>query len=250
MTASLNNKVALVTGSSKGIGAATAKKLAAAGASVVINYASSSDAAQNGVDSITAAGGKAVAIKADLSKPQEIEQLFAKAHEAFGQLDILVNNAGIYSQSGIEDVNPEDFYRLFNLNVLGLMLATQQAVKAFGDNGGSIINISSIVANGTIPGVLTYSATKGAVNTITGALSRELGPRKIRVNAISPGMVETEGLHAAGIAESEFRTQMQAMTPLGRIGQPNDIASAVLYLASDDASWVTGQNLTVSGGVI
>jgi 3-oxoacyl-[acyl-carrier protein] reductase len=160
------------------------------------------------------------------------------------------NNAGIYSQNSIEDVNPDDFNRLFNLNVLGLMLSTKHAVKIFNDKGGSIINISSIVANGTVPGVLIYSATKGAVNTITTALSHELGPRKIRVNAISPGMVETEGLHAAGIAESEFRTQMEAITPLGRIGQPIDIASAVLYLVSDAASWVTGQNLTVSGGVM
>lgn len=250
MTHSLENKVAIVTGSSKGIGAAIAKKLASAGATVVVNYASSVKAADKVVADITAAGGKAVAIQADLSQPADIERLFKQAHDQFGKLDILVNNAGVYEFAPIEEVTVEQFNRMFNLNVLGVLLASQQAVKYFGDNGGNIINISSVVVKGTFPGSSVYSATKASVDTITYVLSRELGPRKIRVNAINPGMVETEGTHDAGVSDSDMRKQVEAQTPLGRIGQPEDIASIALFLASDESSWITGQTHHVSGGLL
>lgn len=250
MTHSLENKIAIVTGSSKGIGAAIARKLASAGATVVVNYATSAKAADKVVADITSAGGKAIAIQADMSQAADIERLFKQTHDLFGKLDILVNNAGVYAFAPIEEVTLEHYHRMFNLNVLGLLLASQQAVKYFGDAGGNIINISSIVVKGIFPGTSVYSATKASVDAITHVLSRELGPRKIRVNAINPGMVETEGTHDAGISDSDMRKQVEAQTPLGRIGQPDDIASAALFLASDESSWITGQTHHISGGLI
>jgi 3-oxoacyl-[acyl-carrier protein] reductase len=247
--AKLDGKVAVVTGASKGIGAGIAEALAAEGAAVVVNYASSKAGADRVVSAITAGGGKAVAVRADLSKPEEIPGLFREALAAFGRLDVLVNNAGIYEFAPLEQVTPEHFHRMFNLNVLGLVLATQEAVKHFGPEGGSVVNISSVAAELAPPTTTVYSATKGAVNAITRGLAQELGPRKVRVNAISPGMVETEGTHASGITESDFRAQVLAQTPLGRIGQPGDIAPLAVFLASSDASWITGEAFTVSGGL-
>jgi 3-oxoacyl-[acyl-carrier protein] reductase len=247
----LPGKVAVVTGASKGIGAEIARQLAAEGAAVVVNYASSKSGADAVVNDITAAGGKAIAVQADISSPQDIVRLFAETKTAFGKVDILVNNAGIYEFSPLETVTPEHFHKHFNLNVLGLILATQEAVKHIpAGSGGSIINISSVVS-GTfaVPGGSVYSATKAAVDAVTRSLSKELGPRGIRVNAVNPGMVETEGVHAAGIAESDMRKQVEAQTPLGRIGQPRDVAPAVVFLASDDASWITGEAYHVAGGL-
>jgi 3-oxoacyl-[acyl-carrier protein] reductase len=245
----LEGKVAVVTGASKGIGASIAKHLAAEGASVVVNYSSSKKGADIVVEEITKAGGKAIAIGANVSKKVEIELLFAQTKKAYGQVDILVNNAGIYDFKPLAEVTEEHFHSIFNLNVLGLLLTTQEAVKHFTDQGGSIINISSVAARG-IPTAAVYSATKGAVNTITATLARELGSKKIRVNGIAPGMVITEGTESAGIAETEgdFRKQYEAQAPLGRVGQPKDIATAVTFLASEDASWVTGETWYVSGG--
>jgi 3-oxoacyl-[acyl-carrier protein] reductase len=248
MSHKLVGKVAVVTGASKGIGAAIALQMAAEGATVVVNYASSKAGADRVVAEILRQGGKAVAVQADLAKPNDIERLFAEAKKAFGKLDILVNNAGIYEFSPLENVTPEHFHKQFDLNVLGLLLATQEAVKHFGSGGGSIVNISSVVATLAPPNASVYSATKAAVNAITRSLAQELGPRKIRVNAINPGMVETEGLHAVGFAESDFRKQVEAQTPLGRIGQPLDIAPAAVFLASSDAGWITGETLYISGG--
>ena len=246
----LTGKTALVTGASKGIGASIAKHLAAAGASVVVNYASSKTGADKVVAEIIAAGGKAFAVQADVSQPADIIRLLAETKRAFGgHLDILVNNAGIYEFGAIEAVTPEHFHKHFDLNVLGLLLTTQAAVPLFPASGGSIINISSIVSRAAIPGSSVYSATKAAVDSITRVLSTELGPRKIRVNAINPGMIETEGTHTAGIIESDLRKQVEAQTPLGRIGQPQDIAPAVVFLASDDSSWVTGETLFIAGGI-
>lgn len=245
----LKNKVAVVTGASKGIGAAIAKHLAAAGAAVVVNYSSSKAGADKVVDEIKKKGGQAVAVQANLAKPDEVKKLFLETKKQFDKVDILVNNAGIYEFSPIEQVTPEHFHKQFDLNVLGLLLATQEAVKNFGSAGGSIINISSVAADLAPPAASVYSATKGAVNTITRSLGQELGPKKIRVNAVNPGMVETEGTHSAGIIESDLHKQMEAQTPLGRIGQPDDIAPAVVFLASDDASWITGETLYISGGL-
>jgi 3-oxoacyl-[acyl-carrier protein] reductase len=244
----LKGKTAVVTGASKGIGAAIAEHLAAEGAAVVVNYASSKAGAEAVVKRITQKGGKAVAVQADVSKSEDIQRLFAEAKNAFGLLDILVNNAGIYEFLPLESITAAHFHKQYNLNVLGLLLTTQEAVKHFGPGGGSIINISSVVATLAPPNGSVYSGTKAAVNAITKSLAKELGPRKIRVNAINPGMVETEGVHAAGIAESEFRRQVEAQTPLGRIGQPQDIAPAAVYLASSDSGWVTGETLYISGG--
>ena len=244
----LSGKVAVVTGASKGIGAAIAKQLASEGAAVVVNYSASKEGADRVVAEITANGGKAVAVKADLAKKADIDRLFAESKKAFGQLDVLVNNAGIYEFAPIEDVSEEHFHKQFNLNVLGLLLTTQAAVKHFGSAGGSIINISSVVSTLGVPGAAVYSGTKGAVDAITRSLSKELGPRKIRVNAINPGMVETEGVHAAGIAESDMRKQVEAQTPLGRIGQPQDIAGAAAFLASPDSAWLSGETLVIAGG--
>lgn len=249
MSQKLAGKVAIVTGASKGIGAAIARQLAAEGASVVVNYSSSKEGAERVVADITRSGGKAVAVQANISQPADIERLFAETRNAFDKLDILVNNAGIYEFAPLESVTPEHFHKQFDLNVLGLVLASQQAVKHFGAGGGSIVNISSVAATLAPPTASVYSATKAAVNAVTRSLAQELGPRKIRVNAVNPGMVETEGFHSAGIAESEFRAATEAQTPLGRIGQPQDIAPAVAFLASDDAAWITGETLYISGGL-
>ena len=244
----LAGKVAVVTGASKGIGAAIAKALGTEGAAVIVNYSSSKADGENVAKEIAALGGKAVAVQANLSKPEEIERLFVKSREAFGRLDILVNNAGIYEFSPLEKVTAEHFHKHFNLNVLGLLLASQAAAKQFDETGGSIINLSSIVSTLAAPEAAVYSGTKGAVDAITRSLAAELGPRHIRVNAIRPGMVETEGFRSAGIAESEMRKQVEAQTPLGRIGQPRDIAGAAVFLASDDSAWITGETFVISGG--
>jgi 3-oxoacyl-[acyl-carrier protein] reductase len=244
----LNGKVAIVTGASKGIGAAIAKSLAAAGASVVVNYASSKDGAQKVVADITNAGGKAVAVKGDVSKSADAKGIVDAAIEHYGKLDILVNNSGVYAFSPLEDITEDEFHRQFNINVLGLLLTTQAASKHMGE-GSSIINIGSVVSRITPPGSAIYTGTKGAVDAITGVLSRELGPRKIRVNALNPGMVETEGTHSAGFIGSDFETGTVAQTPLGRLGQPNDIASIAVFLASDDSAWLTGEQLLAGGGV-
>ncbi len=248
MSQKLAGKVAVVTGASKGIGAAIASHLAAEGAAVVVNYASSKEGAQRVVAEIAGHGGKAVAVQANVTMQADIERLFAEAKKAFGRLDILVNNAGIYEFAPLEQVTAEHFHKMFDLNVLGLILASQEAVKHFGPAGGSIINISSVAATAALPNTSVYSATKAAVNAVTRTLAAELGPRNIRVNAINPGMVETEGVHAAGIAGSDFRKQVEAQTPLGRIGQPRDIAPAAVFLASSDAQWITGETLYISGG--
>ncbi len=250
MAKKLEGKVAIVTGASKGIGAAIAKHYGAEGASVVVNYASSKSGADKVVAEIVGNGGKAIAVQADVAKQSDIQRLFAEAEQAYGTLDILVNNAGIYEFSPLENVTEEHFHKQFNLNVLGLILSTQEGIKHFGAGGGSIINISSIVSSTFAPAnAAVYSATKGAVDAVTRSLSKELGPRKIRVNAINPGMVETEGVHSAGIAESEMRTQVEAQTPLGRIGQPQDIAPAAVFLASEDSSWITGETIFIAGGL-
>lgn len=248
-TQKLTGKIALVTGASKGIGASIAKHLAAAGASVVVNYASSKAGADKVVAEIVAAGGKAVALQADVSKPEQITRLLAETKTAFGGLDVLVNNAGVYEFAPLEAITPEHFRKQFDLNVLGLLLTTQAAVKLFPAKGGSVINISSVAAKVAPANTAVYSGTKGAVDTITRALSEELGPRKIRVNAINPGMVETEGVHAAKIHESDFRRKVEAETPLGRIGQPADIAPTAVFLASDDSEWLSGETLTIAGGL-
>ena len=244
----LTGKVAVVTGASKGIGAAIAQAYGAEGASVVVNYSSSKAGADRVVAEIAKHGGKSIAMQGDMSKLEDIQRLFAETEKAFGRLDILVNNAGIYEFMPLDQITPEHFHKQFNLNVLGLILASQEAAKRFGDNGGVIINISSIAATSPLPTTTVYSATKGAVDTVTKALAKELGPRKIRVNALNPGMIETEGVRSAGIAESDFRRQIEAETPLGRIGQPQDIAPVAVFLASDDSGWVTGETLHVSGG--
>jgi 3-oxoacyl-[acyl-carrier protein] reductase len=244
-----DGKVAIVTGASKGIGAVIATHLAAEGAAVVVNYASSKEGADRVVTEIIGRGGKAVAVQADMSKQADIRRLFSEAKKAFGRLDILVNNAGVYEFVPIEEITPEHFHKLFDLNVLGLILASQEAVKQFGTSGGVIINISSVAAVTAPPTTAVYSATKAAVDAVTKALAKELGPRKVRVNSINPGMVETEGFRRVGIHESDFRKQTEAQTPLGRIGQPQDIAPAVAFLASADAAWITGETLYISGGL-
>jgi len=250
MAKKLEGKVAVVTGASKGIGASIAKHYAAEGASVVVNYSSSKEGADKVVAEIVAAGGKAVAVHANVAKQADIERLFAETQKAYGKLDILVNNAGIYEFSPLESITEEHFHKQFNLNVLGLILTTQEGVKHFGAEGGSIINISSIVSSTFAPpNASVYSATKGAVDALTHSLSKELGPRNIRVNAINPGMVETEGVQSSGIAESEMRKQIEATTPLGRIGQPQDIAPAAVFLASADSAWITGETLFIAGGL-
>jgi 3-oxoacyl-[acyl-carrier protein] reductase len=246
--AKLTGKVAVVTGASKGIGASIALHLAAEGAAVVVNYSSSREGADRVVGEITGNGGRAVAVQANLSKPEDVKRLFAETKREFGRLDILVNNAGVYEFAPIEQVTPEHFHRHFDLNVLGLLLATQEAVKLMGAEGGSVINISSVVSAAAVPNSAVYSGTKAAVDAVTRTLATELGPRNIRVNAINPGMVETEGTHAQGITESNFRKQVEAGTPLGRIAQPRDIAPAAVFLASPEAAFITGQTLFISGG--
>jgi 3-oxoacyl-[acyl-carrier protein] reductase len=245
----LQGKVALVTGASKGIGAAIARELAARGAAVAVNYSGSRAAAENVVADIQAAGGKAIAVQANLSDPASIGPLVETVVEKLGPIDTLVNNAGIYEFGPLDQVTPEHFHKQFNLNVLGLLLVTKAAVPRFNPAGGSIINIGSVVASGFANSAV-YSATKGAVNTITGSLSKELGPRKIRVNALNPGLIETEGTQAAGFIGSEFANQAAAQTPLGRIGQPSDIATVAAFLASDDSGWLSGQTVYASGGYI
>jgi 3-oxoacyl-[acyl-carrier protein] reductase len=249
MSKKLAGKVAVVTGASKGIGAAIAKHLADEGAAVVVNYSSSKEGADRVVADITRGGGRAVAVQANVAKPAEIRRLFSAAREAFGRLDVLVNNAGIYEFAPLEAITSEHFHKQFDLNVLGLILATQEAVKHFGPEGGSVINISSVVSTYGVPAGSVYSATKAAVDAVTRSLAKELGPRRIRVNSINPGMVVTEGFQAAGIHESDMRKQVEAQTPLGRIGQPDDIAPAAVYLASSDSKWVTGETLYISGGM-
>jgi 3-oxoacyl-[acyl-carrier protein] reductase len=245
----LTNKVAVVTGASKGIGAGIAKALAADGAAVVVNYASSKEGADKVVAEIKAKGGKAIAVQGDVSKEADISKLFAETKKAFGRLDVLVNNAGVYEFAALGTVTEESFHKMFNLNVLGLILSSQESLRYFGPEGGSIINIGSTASSLNVPTAVTYTATKAAVDSVTGVLAKELGPKKIRVNSINPGMVETEGVHAAGFIGSDFQKQFESQTPLGRIGQPNDIAPIAVFLASDDSGWLTGELLLASGGL-
>jgi 3-oxoacyl-[acyl-carrier protein] reductase len=247
-TKKLSGKVAVVTGASKGIGASIAKHLAAEGAAVVVNYASSKSGADKVVAEIASAGGKAIAVQADVAKKTDIDRLFAETKKAFGHLDVLVNNAGIYEFAPLEQITEEHFHKQFNLNVLGLLLTTQEALKYFSPSGGSVVNVSSLVSTLAPPNGSVYSATKGAVDVITGSLAKELGARKIRVNAVRPGLVETEGTHTSGFTSGDFHDQYVANAPLGRIGQPQDIATAVTFLASGDSSWITGEAFLVSGG--
>ena len=244
----LAGKVAVVTGASKGIGASIAKHLAAEGATVVVNYASSKAGADMVVGEITAAGGKAIAVQGDVSKRADIDRLIAETKKTYGPIDILVNNAGIYEFAPLEQITEEHFHKQFNLNVLGLLQTTQEAAKNFNPAGGSVINISSVVGRNPLPNASVYSATKAAVDALTKSLAKELGARKIRVNSINPGMIETEGFHAAGIAESDMRKQVEVQTPLGRIGQPQDIATVATFLASGDSGWITGETFLVAGG--
>ena len=244
----LAGKVAVVTGASKGIGAAIAKAFAADGAAVVVNYASSQAGADAVVQTITAAGGRAIAVHGDVSKAADAEGLIDAAVKAFGRLDILVNNSGVYAFSPVAEITAEQFHWMFNVNVLGLLLTTQAAVKHFGE-GGSVINIGSSVTSILPPDSAVYTGTKGAVDAITGVLAAELGPRKIRVNTINPGIVETEGTHAQGFIGSDFEAAFVAQTPLGRVGQPDDIADIAVFLASDDSRWLTGEKLVASGGL-
>jgi 3-oxoacyl-[acyl-carrier protein] reductase len=245
----LTGKVAVVTGASKGIGAGIAKSLAAAGAAVVVNYASSKEGAERVVAEITEKGGKAIAVQADVSKEPDVERLFNETKEAFGSLDVLVNNAGIYRFTPLETVTETEFHRQFNTNVLGLILSTREAAKHFGPEGGSVINIGSVVSGTTPPMSVVYTATKSAVDGVTRVLAKELAPRKIRVNSINPGGVETEGSHQAGIIGSDFEKQIVAETPLGRLGQPDDIAPVAVFLASPRSGWMTGEIVRASGGL-
>jgi 3-oxoacyl-[acyl-carrier protein] reductase len=245
----LDGKVAVVTGASKGIGASIARALADEGAWVVVNYSSSKDAAHRLVADISARGGRAIAVQADVSKPAEIEPLLSEAKRSFDRIDILVNNAGVYEFSPLEAVTEEHFHRHFNLNVLGLLLTTKEAVKHMGPAGGSVINISSVVSTMRPANSVVYAASKAAVEAITGVLARELGPRKIRVNAISPGMIATEGARAGGFVGGDFQQTVEAQAPLGRIGEPDDIAPTAVYLASSDSKYMTGETLLISGGL-
>jgi 3-oxoacyl-[acyl-carrier protein] reductase len=245
----LAGKVGVVTGATKGIGAGIAKHLAAEGASVVVNYASSKEGAEQVVNEIIREGGKAIAVQGDVAKKKDVEHLFTETKKAFGRLDILVNNAGVYEFAALEETTEEQFQRQFGVNVFGLIQATREALKYFGPEGGSVVNIGSTITSVTPPSTVVYAATKGAVDTITHVLAKELGPRKIRVNSINPGVVETEGVHALGILGSDFEKDAVAQTPLGRIGQPSDIAPAVGFLASPDSAWVTGEILQVAGGL-
>ncbi len=244
----LAGKVAVVTGASKGIGASIAEHLAAEGASVVVNYASSKSGAEAVVERIKRRGGKAVSVQADVSKAQDVRRLIGETRSAYGRLDVLVNNAGIYDFAPLESITSEHFHKQFDLNVLGLLLTTQEAVKLIGPAGGSIINISSLAGPMPLPTASVYSATKAAVDAVTIALSKELGPRKIRVNSLNPGMVDTEGVRSAGLHEGDMRRAVESQTPLGRIAAPEDIARAAVFFASDDAGWVTGQTLLLAGG--
>ena len=244
----LTNKVAVVTGASKGIGASIAEHLAAEGASVVVNYSNSKAGAEAVVSRIQQKGGKAIAVQGDVSKHEDIKKLFAATKAAYKKVDVLVNNAGVYEFAPLDAITEEHFHKQFNLNVLGLILTTQEAVKLIGPDGGSIINISSIVGPMPTNPAAVYSATKAAVDAVTVALSQELGPKQIRVNSLNPGMVMTEGLKSAGMEESDFRKHLESITPLGRIAQPDDIAKVAVFYASDDSGWVTGQTLLLAGG--
>ena len=245
----LNGKVAVVTGASKGIGAGIAKQFAAEGAAVVVNYASSKTNADKVVDEITKGGGQAVAVQGNVAEKVEVERLFAVAKKAFGKIDILVNNAGVYEFGPLEEVTEEKVHRHFDVNVLGLLLATQEAIKHFSSEGGSIINISSLASSLTPPNAVVYNATKGAVDAITRTLAKELGPRKIRVNSVNPGMVITDGVISAGFDQSDFRKTLESQTPLGRVGQREDIAPAAVFFASSDSGWITGETLLIAGGL-
>lgn len=247
MNKKLDGKVAIVTGASKGIGASIALELANEGASVVVNYSSSKEGAQKVVSKISQNGGKALAIQANVANPKDIQKLFLETSKAFGKIDILINNAGVYEFAPIEDVTLEHYHKMFDLNVAGLLLAIKEALKYFGSSG-SIVNISSVASTLASPNTAVYSASKAAVDAITKSLGKELGPRNIRVNSINPGIIETEGTQTAGILESDFRRNIEAQTPLGRIGRPADIAPAVAFLASDEASWITGETMVISGG--
>jgi 3-oxoacyl-[acyl-carrier protein] reductase len=249
MSKKLEGKVAVVTGASKGIGAGIAKALADEGAAVVVNYSSSKQGADRVVADISGRGGKAIAVQGDVSKQADIERLFSEARKAFGRIDILVNNAGFYEFAPLEEVTEDLFHRHFNLNILGLLLTTKEAVKHMGPEGGSIINIGSIASTLRPPNSTLYTASKAGVDAITGVLAKELGPRKIRVNSISPGMIETEGAHAAGFVGSDFQRMVETQAPLGRVGQPDDIAPTSVYLASSDSKYMTGETLLVSGGL-
>ena len=249
MMKKLQGKVAVVTGASKGIGAGIAKALADEGASVVVNYSSSKHDADRVVAEIAARGGHAIAVQGDVSKQAHIERLFSEAKKAYGRLDILVNNAGVYEFSPLEGVTEDLFHKHFNVNVLGLLLTTKEGVKHMGPEGGSIINIGSGASSMRPPNSAVYTATKAAVDAITGVLAKELGPRKIRVNSINPGMIETEGVHAAGMAGSDFQKMVETQAPLGRMGQPDDISPTAVYLASSDSKYMTGEALLVSGGL-
>ena len=244
----LKGKVAIVTGASKGIGAAIAKSLAAAGAAVVANYSSSREGADRVVAEITGSGGKATAVQGDMSKADDVQRLFGEAKKAFGQVDVLVNNAGIYKFAPIEEVTEDEFHREFNTNVLGPLLTIREAVKYFGPEGGSVINISSVASLAAMPTASIYSATKAEVDSLTRVLASELGPRQIRVNAIAPGGVDTEGVQSAGVKGSDMEKAMVAQTPLGRFGEPEDIARVAVFLASDQSRWLTGERITASGG--
>ncbi|MES2553136.1 MAG: glucose 1-dehydrogenase [Pseudomonadota bacterium] len=248
MAKKLEGKVAIVTGASKGIGASIAKHYAAEGASVVVNYASSKEGADKVVAEIVSAGGKAVAVRGDVSKLADAQGIIDAAITHYGKLDVLVNNSGVYEFAPIEAITEEHFHKIFNINVLGLLLTTQAAVPHLKE-GASIINIGSVVSRITPPNSAVYTGTKGAVDAITGVLSRELGPKQIRVNALNPGMVETEGVHSAGFIGTDFESATVAQTPLGRLGQPDDIAAVAVFLASDDSRWLTGEQLLAGGGL-
>jgi 3-oxoacyl-[acyl-carrier protein] reductase len=244
----LAGKVAVVTGASKGIGAGIAKQFAAEGAAVVVNYSSAKEDADRVVDEITKRGGKAIAVQASVAKQAEVQRLFATAKKTFGKIDVLVNNAGVYSFEPLEAVTEEEFHRQFNVNVLGLLLTTQEAVKHFGAEGGSVINISSVASSATPPNSAIYTGTKGAVDAITRVLAKELGPKNVRVNAINPGLIETEGYEKLGMPGSDFESEGVAQTPLGRVGQPHDVAPVAVFLASEESAWITGETVRVAGG--
>jgi 3-oxoacyl-[acyl-carrier protein] reductase len=245
----LTGKVAVVTGASKGIGAGIAKALGAEGASVVVNYSSSKEGADKVVAEIAAKGGKAIAVQGSVTKAEDVTRLFAETKKAFGRLDVLVNNAGVYEFAPLGEVTEESFHKMFNLNVLGVILTSQEALKYFGSEGGSIINIGSNASTLALPTTVAYTATKGALDTVTRVLAVELGPKKIRVNSINPGMTETEGTQSFGIIGSDFEKLLVARTPLGRIAQPGDIGPVASFLASDDSGWVTGELVSAGGGL-
>jgi 3-oxoacyl-[acyl-carrier protein] reductase len=244
----LSGKVAIVTGASKGIGAGIAKGLAAAGAAVVVNYASDRKGAERVVAAIESSGGRAVAVQGDVAKADDVRRLLAETSKAYGRLDVLVNNAGVYRFDALEDVTEDEFHREFDTNVLGTILTTREALRLFGPEGGSVINISSVASENPVPSSVVYSATKGALDAVTRVLAKELAPRNIRVNTIAPGGVETEGVHSAGVIGSDLEKMLVAATPLGRLGQPEDIAGVAVFLASRDAAWLTGERISASGG--